>query len=85
MMIPAKELLNRVMWDKKEDGPDYSIGYWGNIRKKIVFIGFDEVKRIEGNFMLLERAKETYIPMHRIREIRKKGKVVWERKREDRQ
>ncbi len=78
-MISIKNLLNKIKWSKKEDSSDYSIGYWDNVDKRIIFIKFDEIKKTEGNFLLLDREEETYIPMHRIREVRKKERVVWKR------
>ena len=78
-MIPIKDLLNKIRWSKEENPKDYSIGYWDNIDKKLVFISFNEIKKIEGNFLLLDREEETYIPVHRIKEVKKKDKIVWKR------
>ena len=36
-------------------------------------------KKIEGNFLLLDREEETYIPMHRIKEVKKNNAIVWRR------
>lgn len=78
-MISIKDLLNKIKWSKEENSSDYSIGYWDNKDKKLIFIKFDEIKKIEGNFLLLDREEETYIPIHRIREVKKKDNVVWKR------
>ncbi len=78
-MIPIKDFLNKIKWSKEENSSEYEIGYWDNIDKKLIFIGFSEIKKIEGNFLLLDREKETYIPMHRVREVKKKDRVVWKR------
>lgn len=78
-MIYIKDFLNKIKWSKEENSDDYSIGYWDNVDKKIIFIRFDEIKKIEGNFLLLDRERETYIPMHRVREVKKKEKLVWKR------
>ncbi len=78
-MIPIKDLLNKIKWSKEENSNDYSIGYWDNKDKKLIFIKFYEIKKIEGTFLLLDREEETYIPMHRIREVKKNSKLVWER------
>lgn len=78
-MISIKDLINKIKWSKEEEPSDYEIGYWDNVDKKIIFIKFGEIKKIEGNFLLLDREKETYIPMHRIREVKKKGNIVWKR------
>jgi len=78
-MIPAKDLLNKIKWSKEENPDDYSVGYWDNVDKKLIFIKFNEIKKIEGNFLLLNREEETYIPMHRIKQVKKKEKTVWKR------
>ncbi|MBW2974736.1 DUF504 domain-containing protein [Candidatus Woesearchaeota archaeon] len=78
-MITIKNLLNKIKWSEEEEPADYSIGYWDNADNRIIFIHFNEIKSIEGNFLLLDREEETYIPMHRIRVVRKKDKAVWKR------
>lgn len=78
-MIPVKDLLNKIKWDKKENPDDYEIGYWDNKAEKLIFIKFNEIRKIEGNFLLLDREIETYIPAHRIKQVKKKGTVVWKR------
>ncbi len=78
-MIQIKDFLNKIKWSKEENPDDYFIGYWDNVDKKLIFIKFNEIKKIEGNFLELDRGEETYIPMHRIKEVRKKGKLVWKR------
>ena len=79
IMIPIRELINKIKWDNKEKEDAYSIGYFDRLKKKILFIRFNEIKNIDGGFMVLNREKETYIPLHRIRVVRKNGRVVWRR------
>jgi len=78
-MLYILDFLNKIKWDKRENPDDYSIGYWDNIDKKLIFIDFSEIKKIEGNFLLLDGDEETYIPIHRVKEVRKKEKIVWKR------
>lgn len=74
------DFLNKIKYDKRENPKDYTISYFDRILEKTLEIKFLDIKRIEGNFIILERGKkEVNIPLHRIREIRKKGKLVWER------
>ena len=76
------DLLNKIRYDKNEDPKDYKIGYFGRVEQKNEIIPFSDIKNIEGDFMILiMKGKEINIPLHRIRirEIRKKGKLVWER------
>ena len=76
---PIKELLNKIKWDKRENPKDYSIGYLDRIQNKVIEIGYSEIKNIEGNFLVLDREEETYIPAHRIKQVKKKGKIIWKR------
>ena len=78
-MIPIKDFLNKIKWDKNENHSDYSIGYWDNQNKKLIFIKFEEIRKIEENFILLDREEETYIPLHRIKIVKRNEEVVWKR------
>jgi len=78
-MIPIKDLLNKIKWDKHENPTDCTIGYWDNQDKKLIFIKFNEIKNIEGNFIILDRIKETYIPLYRIKEVKNRDIIVWKR------
>ena len=74
------DLLNRIKWDKNLNPDDYSIFYKDRIEKNLKEIAFKEIKKIQGTFLVLEKdGEETYIPMHRIREVRKNNKLVWKR------
>ena len=77
-MQPIKDLINKIKWDKRENPKDYSLIYIDLGKKKE--LDYTEIKRLEGNFMIIEKDREeTEIPLHRVREIKKKGKVVWKR------
>lgn len=76
-MIPIKDLLNKVKWDKKEDPKDYEIVYMDRILQQEIRIKFKKISKIEENFMIID---ETSIPLHRIVKVYKKGKLIWERK-----
>lgn len=73
-----KDLLNKIKWDKRENPSDYLLFYLDRVENKLKKLKFSEILRLEGSFMIIKKAKEeTHIPLHRIREIRKKEKVVW--------
>lgn len=79
-MITIKELLNKICYDSREKPEDYVFYYFDRVENKLKELRYDEIKRIEGNFVVVERdGKEVEIPLHRVREVRKKGKVVWKR------
>lgn len=83
-MQQIKDLINRLLWDKKEDISDYSFFYMDRITKRSSEIRGSNIKRAEGSFIVIEREnegkiEEVEIPMHRVREVKKKGVVVFKR------
>lgn len=79
-MIPIKDLLNKIKWDKRENPDDYAIFYLDKIANKLIEIRYNDIKRIEGTFMVIDKDnEETYIPMHRIKKVKNKDKIVWSR------
>ncbi len=72
------DLLNKVKWDKNENPEDYSIAYFDRVSSKNREIRFNDIKSIEGNFMIVGE-EESHIPLHRIREVKKKGTIIWQR------
>ena len=79
-MITIHDLVNKIKWDENENPEDYTLGYEDRVAKKIISVRFSEIKRIEDNFMILERdMEEVSIPLHRVRVVKKKDAVVWER------
>ena len=79
-MIPIKELLNKIKWDKREKPEQYSIFYFDRILKTLMKIPYTKIRKIEGSFLVLDNEKETNIPMHRIRKVVKDKVIIWERK-----
>ena len=79
-MIPIKDLLNKIKWDKRENPKEYSIFYFDRILKKLIQIPYTKIKRVEGSFMVLNNEEESNIPLHRIKKVMKKDVVMWERK-----
>jgi uncharacterized protein (UPF0248 family) len=79
-MITIDALVNKIKWDKRETPEEYSLFYIDRITKKFVEIRYKDIKRIEEGVLVLDRGgEETEIPLHRIREVRKKGVTVWKR------
>ncbi|MDP2909116.1 MAG: DUF504 domain-containing protein [Nanoarchaeota archaeon] len=76
-MVPVRDVLSRIRWDKKENPEDYEIAYIDRVLQQEVKIRFKDISEIEGNFMTVGEAS---IPLHRIVKVYKKGKLVWERK-----
>lgn len=73
------DFLNRIRWDKKLKPEEYVLVFFDRIEEKNFEIPFTSISR-KGNFItMLKNGKEYHIPLHRIRQVKRKGKVVWER------
>ncbi|MBI2647469.1 DUF504 domain-containing protein [Candidatus Woesearchaeota archaeon] len=79
-MIPIKDLLNKIKWDKRENPKQYSIFYYDRILNRLIKIPYTKIKKLEGSFMVLNNEEESNIPLHRIKKVMKNNIVVWERK-----
>lgn len=73
------QILNRLKWTKKLNDAEITILHRGaqENRKKISGKDVTEVKR--SYFLVMESGKETFIPNHRILEIKLGGKSLWRR------
>jgi len=76
----AKEILNKLKWDKSAEPEKCSVLYTDRISQGLKTIPFQKIKKIEGNFFeIKEGGKTSEIPVHRIREIRKESRLIWRR------
>ena len=74
------DLLNKIKWDKNLNKDDFTIIYFDRINKNKIEVAFNKIKKIEGNFMIIEsNQEESNIPLHRIKQIKQKGNVIWQR------
>jgi len=69
--------LNKIKWDTHLNSEDFSILYLDRKEGKLKQINFNDIQ-IEGDFMKID---DSMIPMHRIRKIKFKDKVVWNKRR----
>ncbi len=76
-MTPIKELLDKIKWDSKQKKEEYKIGYWDRIKGKETRINYEQIKSYDNQFF---EVGESEIPLHRIKRVYKKGKLIWERK-----
>jgi len=73
------DLLNKIRWDKNLNPEEYAIVYFDRIAEKSFEVQFTSISR-HGNFFVIKRGQqEINIPLHRIRQIKRNGKVIWER------
>lgn len=72
-----RDALNRITWDKNLSPGDFSIRYVDRASQKMKEVDFTDIG-LEGDFF---RYGDSLIPMHRIRKILCKDRVVWDRRR----
>ena len=81
-MRPVQDIINKIKWDEKLQEEDFEIEYLDF--NNLVSMPYTSIKKIEGLFMLVEKdGKEINIPLHRIRKVKEKGKVIWQRSSAD--
>ncbi len=82
-MIPIRQLLNRIRWDKRFGQGRFEIGFVDRHQSGLQRVGLSQVvfpKDARGTF---EFADETgqwrRVPLHRIRAVYKDGQLIWQR------
>lgn len=79
-MITVKDFLNKIKWDKREKPEGYTFFYLDRFENQLKEIKCLDIKRIEGNLIIIQKeGEEINIPMHRIKEIKKDNEIVWKR------
>jgi uncharacterized protein (UPF0248 family) len=79
-MIPIQDILNRIKWDKKEYPAAYTLYYHDRVLDKLLELKYTDILRIEDNFMIVIReGKETAIPLHRVKIVKKNDAIIWQR------
>jgi uncharacterized protein (UPF0248 family) len=79
-MQPIKDLLNKIKWDENLKKEEYIVNYLDSVEKKLIPLKFLDILRVEGSFMVIEKdSQETYIPLHKVREVKEGEKLVWQR------
>ena len=82
MGVYIGDILNKIRFDKDSNLEEYSIIYFERIAEKTFEVSFVAIKR-RGNFFSCQKAgkQERMIPLHRIKQVKYKGKVIWDRER----
>jgi uncharacterized protein (UPF0248 family) len=82
-MIPIQEVLNRLHWDKAFATGDFAIGYYDRVEGKIIQVPLQQVHMTPGDhFSCQVTDLDGYahdVPLHRIKEVRKDGQLIWHR------
>ncbi|HLC63510.1 MAG TPA: DUF504 domain-containing protein [Candidatus Nanoarchaeia archaeon] len=79
-MIYILDLLNKIKWDKREIQEFYTIHYHDRTENINKTVKYTDIMAFDPPFMIIEINKKlTYIPIHRIKEVKNQGKTVWKR------
>lgn len=82
-MEHVRDLLNRIRWDREFGAGRFELGVYDRIRDAVDRVPFAAVHFEEGNafaFSLRDAEGELRtIPLHRVREVYKDGRLIWKR------
>ena len=79
-METINQVLNKIKWDSNENPEEFSLGYLDRITNEIILIKYADIVRVEDVFFIIKvNSRETYIPLHRIKEILKNNVIIWQR------
>jgi uncharacterized protein (UPF0248 family) len=74
-------VLGRLLWNEEINDAEIIIIHRGGLKNKKIICGRD-VTSIKKSYLVYRdsRGEETTIPLHRVLEVRLKGKPLWKRK-----
>ncbi len=82
-MTPIHELLSRIRWDKEFGRGQFEIGYFDRHERQVHRVALQEVAFPEDErhaFEIVDESGQTRrIPFHRVREVIKNGRLIWQR------
>jgi uncharacterized protein (UPF0248 family) len=82
-LTPIQDLLHRIQWDPEFAGSAVVIGYYDRVSRGIVRVPFKRVRFATGVHFVLETIEDDgsthSVPFHRIREVWRDGKLIWQR------
>ncbi len=77
-LTPVVDLVKDIFKHPHERRKKYVIKYYDEIAKMLKEIQHAHIKKVEHNFLVTEEnGKEVFIPIHRIKQIHKEGKIIW--------
>jgi len=82
-MKPVQDLLHRIRWDPDFPASEFEIGYYDRIEKRIFRVSFSALRFPEDDHFAFELFGEEGVafrlPFHRIREVYRRGRLIWSR------
>jgi len=88
-MIPIHELLARIRWDSEFGRARFEIAYLDHTQGALVRLPFERIALPEEHRFGFEAVEDDgtrhSVPYHRVREVWRDGRLIWERKEEGRE
>ena len=82
-MEPIQNLLHRIRWDPEFGFAQFVIGYYDRTTQSMVRIPFESITFEPGQHFFFKATGEDGavhdIPFHRVREVYRNGKLIWQR------
>jgi uncharacterized protein (UPF0248 family) len=82
-MLPIRDLLNRIRWDREFGKSFFEVGILDHIEQKIIRIPFTKIHFEEHGRLFIhfedDLGDTLTIPFHRIREVYRDGHLIWQR------
>lgn len=84
-MLPIQTVLNRIRWDKEYARATFVLGYYDRLSGSIRLIPLHHVFQEPGDRFFIrivdEEGQLLKVPLHRIKEVYRDGKLIWNRER----
>jgi uncharacterized protein (UPF0248 family) len=80
-MQPIHELLNQIRWDPNFTG-SFEVAFVDRTQPELIRVSVRDMRFTEGRFafeMLTADDTVVSIPLHRIRQVYRDGKLIWSR------
>jgi uncharacterized protein (UPF0248 family) len=82
-MIPIQDLLHRIQWDREFGSATFEVGYIDRVAGGTVRVPFRDLRLERGQLVVQNLFEEdgtnATIPLHRVREVRRDGRLIWQR------
>jgi uncharacterized protein (UPF0248 family) len=82
-MMPIRELLNRIRWDKEFAKAEFLIGYYDRLEDALFFVPLKRVVQEPGNHFSVKIMDDEgvvhLVPFHRIKAVYRNGELIWKR------
>lgn len=75
-MISIFQLLSRIKWDIHLKESEYKLYYLDRTEDELEVVKVSDIRELTREFMTIN---DTEIPLHRVRKVTRRDKIIWER------